>query len=263
MDLTTLIGLLFGLGMLLLAFIEEGGALGSLLVPTAAMIVFGGTFGATIISYTVEELKKLPYFFKIVFTEKSVNYAEVLDSLVDTADKARREGLLSLESQLDTIENTFMSRGLQLVIDGTDPDLTRSMLEMEIEAFETGEKVGFEIFMTMGGFGPTMGIIGTVMGMVNVLGNLTNPDELGPAIAVAFMATLYGIASANLLWIPFASKIKVKTGRDILLMEMILEGILSIQAGENPRVIREKLMTFLPAETRAAISDQENAQMRM
>ncbi len=259
MDLTTLVGLFLGIGMLLLAFIEEGGSLGMLLVPTAAMIVFGGTFGATIISFSLEELKKFPYFFKIVFTEKKVNYPEVLDSLVDTADKARREGLLSLESQLATIENQFMSRGLQLVIDGTDPDLTRSMLEMEIEAYENGEKLGHEMFMAMGGFGPTMGIIGTVMGMVNVLSNLSSPDELGGAIAVAFLATLYGIASANLLWIPFATKIKVKTGRNVLLMEMVLEGILSIQAGENPRVIREKLMTFLPAEARELMREQESA----
>lgn len=259
MDLTTLIGLAFGLGMLLLAFIEEGGKMGALLVPTAAMIVFGGTFGATIISYTLEDLKKVPYFFKLIFTEKKVDYAIVLESLVETADKARREGLLSLESQLSAIENQFMARGLQLVIDGTDPDLTRGMLEMEIEAFENGEKLGFEIFMSMGGFGPTFGIVGTVMGMVNVLGNLSNPDDLGPAIAVAFLATLYGIASANLLWIPFATKIKVKTTRDVLLMEMILEGILSIQAGENPRVIREKLMTFLPEDTRKAMTEQAGA----
>ena len=259
MDLTTLIGLFFSIGMLLLAFWEEGGSFTMLLVPTAAMIVFGGTFGATIVSYTMEDLKKIPYFFKVIFTEKKVDYAIVLESLVDTADKARREGLLSLESQLDTIENQFMARGLQLVIDGTDPDLTKGMLEMEIEAFENGEKLGFEIFMTMGGFGPTMGIVGTVMGMVNVLSNLSNPDELGGAIAVAFLATLYGIASANLLWIPFGTKIKMKTARDVLLMEMILEGILSIQAGENPRVIREKLMTFLPIETRKAMNEKANA----
>jgi len=258
MDLTSLVGLLFGLGMLLLAFWEEGGAFSALLVPTAAMIVFGGTFGATAISYTLDDLKKIPYFFKVVFTEKKVDYAIVLESLVETADKARREGLLSLESQLSTIENQFMARGLQLVIDGTDPDLTRGMLEMEIEAFENGEKLGFDIFMTMGGFGPTFGIVGTVMGMVNVLGNLSSPDELGPAISVAFLATLYGIASANLLWIPFGTKIKVKTARDVLLMDMILEGILSIQAGENPRVIREKLMTFLPIETRKAMTEQIN-----
>jgi chemotaxis protein MotA len=121
-------------------------------------------------------------------------------------------------------------------------------MEMEIEAFEHNEQVGVEIFMAAGGYGPTMGIIGTVMGMVNVLSNLSNPDELGHAIAIAFMATLYGIASANLFWIPFASKIKVKIKKEILLMEMILEGILSIQVGENPRILREKLGGFLPPQ---------------
>ncbi len=263
MDLTTLIGLVVGFAMLLSAFVFEGGSLGALVVPTAAMIVFGGTIGATVMSFTLEELKKLPYFFKIVFTDVKVDYASVLATLVETADKARREGLLSLESQLVNIDNRFLARGLQLVIDGTDPDLTRNMLEMEIEAFENGEKVGTEIFMTAGGFGPTMGIIGTVMGMVTVLSNLSNPDELGPQIAVAFLATLYGIASANLLWIPFGNKIKVKTGRDVLLMEMVLEGILSIQAGENPRVIKEKLMTFLPLETKEALMEKDKASMGM
>ncbi|MEN6390263.1 MAG: MotA/TolQ/ExbB proton channel family protein, partial [Syntrophomonas sp.] len=164
MDLTTLIGLVLGLASLLVAFMLEGGGLGALVVPTAAMIVFGGTFGATAISFTPEELKKMPYFYKRIFTESKVDYVSILDSLVDTADMARREGLLSLESKLGDIDNKFFARGLQLVIDGTDPDLTRNMLEMEIEAYENGEKVGVEMFMTMGGFGPTFGIVGTVMG---------------------------------------------------------------------------------------------------
>ncbi len=263
MDLTTLIGIVGGIIALLGAFMLEGGHLTGLVGLTAAMIVFGGTFGATIVSYTMEELKKLPYFFKMIFTEKHVDYASVLDSLVDTADMARREGLLSLESRLSEIDNQFFARGLQLVIDGTDPELTRNMLEMEIEAFESGEKVGFEIFMTMGGFGPTFGIVGTVMGMVHVLSNLSSPDELGPAIAVAFLATLYGIFSANMFWIPFATKIKVKTSRESLLMAMILEGVLSIQAGENPRVIREKLMTFLAPEIKEVMMEQERLQKGM
>ncbi|PKM76982.1 MAG: motility protein A [Firmicutes bacterium HGW-Firmicutes-15] len=263
MDITTLIGILIGFGSLALGFWEEGGSFGMLVVISAFIIVFGGTLGATILSFNLEDLKKVPYFLKLIFKDKKVNYIEVLESLVDTADKARREGLLSLESQLATIDNKFLARGLQMVIDGTDPELTRSMLEMEMEAFESGERVGTEIFMTAGGFGPTMGIIGTVMGMVMVLSNLSNPDELGASIAVAFLATLYGISSANLLWIPFGTKIKVKTAKEVLLMEMVTEGILSIQAGENPRVIKEKLMTFLPLETREKVVAQERAQMGM
>lgn len=257
MDLATLLGLLIGIGGLIGGFLLEGGGLGMLWVETAFIIVFGGTIGVTILSFTIKELKTVPYFCKVVFLDKKIDYLEVLNLLVETADKARREGLLSLESQLGEIDNQFLGRGLQLVIDGTDPDLTRNMLEMEIEAFEKKEKVGHEIFMTAGGFAPTMGIIGTVMGLVNVLSNISEPDELAGAIAVAFLATLYGIGTANLICIPFANKIKLKTSKSVLLMELVLEGILSIQAGENPRVIKEKLMTFLPPESRKAATEQE------
>ena len=263
MDIATLIGLLVGLGGLVGGFLWEGGHVTMLLVKTAAVIVFGGTFGAVILSFTMDEIKTVPYFLKVVFTDRKIDYLTVLDSLVETADKARREGLLSLESQLGEIDNPFLARGLQLVIDGTDPELTRNMLEMEIEAYENKEKVGHDIFMSAGGFAPTMGIIGTVMGLVHVLSNITEPDKLGGAIAVAFLATLYGVASANVLWIPFATKIKGKSAKDVLLMELVLEGILSIQAGENPRVIREKLMTFLPPQTREAAVEQQQAQARM
>ncbi|MGS0763338.1 flagellar motor protein [Syntrophomonas curvata] len=263
MDIATLIGLLLGFGGLLGGFFLEGGTMRMLLVETAALIVFGGTFGAVILSFTMEEIKTVPYFLKVIFADKKIDYLTVLDSLVETADKARREGLLSLESQLGEIGNPFLARGLQLVIDGTDPELTRNMLEMEIEAYEKKEKVGFEIFMAAGGFAPTMGIIGTVMGLVHVLSSISEPDKLSGAIAVAFLATLYGVASANVLWIPFANKIKGKSEKEVLLMELVLEGILSIQAGENPRVIREKLMTFLPPQTREAAAEQQQAQARM
>lgn len=257
MDIATLIGIVLGLGGLLGGFMLEEGTPGMLVSVSAACIVFGGTFGAAILSFTLEEIKTLGHFFGVVFKDVKIDYITVLDLMVATADKARREGLLSLESSLGEIDNPFLSRGLQLVIDGTDPELTRNMLEMEIEANEKREKVGVEMFAAMGGYSPTMGIIGTVMGLVQVLGNLSDPSKLGGAIAAAFIATLYGVASANVLWLPFSNKIKVKAEKDALLMELILEGVLSIQAGENPRVIREKLMTFLPPESRAAAAQQE------
>jgi len=259
MDLTSLIGLIVGLGGLIVGFILEEGEVGMLLKETAAFIVFGGTIGATVVSFSSEELKTLPYFFRVIFTNKKIEFAQTINRLVEIADKARREGLLSLESQLEEIENQFMRRGLQLVIDGTDPELTRNMLEMEIESFEKREHVGVNIFMTAGGFAPTMGIIGTVMGLVQVLSNISDPSKLGPAIAVAFIATLYGVASANVLWIPFSNKIKVKTEKEVALMELVLEGVLSIQAGENPRVIKEKLMTFLAPAEKEAILKAERA----
>jgi len=258
MDIASLAGLVLALVSLLGAFMLEGGTLGALLVLTSFIIVFGGTIAATVISYTLEDLKRVPYFAKKVFVNKEPDYNGVLETLVTCADKARREGFLSLESQMEGIENKFLARGLQMVTDGTAPELTKEMLEMEIDTYETREKVGVEMFMTAGGFGPTMGIIGTVMGMVQVLSDLSSPEKLGASIAVAFLATLYGIASANILWIPFASKIKIRIKREVLLMEMILEGVLSIQVGENPRVLREKLSIFLPEAGQKAVASERN-----
>jgi len=263
MDLTTIIGLIIGFGGLIGGYMLEGGHFGSLFIDTAGMIVLGGTIGAVTVSFGLDELKTVPGFLKAVFTERPIDFPGAVERLVDTADRARREGLLSLESHLHEIDNDFMRRGLQLVIDGTDPELTRNMLEMEIAAYEQSQHLGVEIFNAAGGFAPTMGIIGTVMGLVHVLGNLSDPDSLGPAIAVAFIATLYGVATANLLWIPFGTKLKVKTARQVSLMELILEGILSVQAGENPRVIREKLLTFLPEKEKKALLANEGAEMGM
>ncbi len=264
MDLATLIGLLVGLGGLIGGFLLEGGHGSMLMVKTAAIIVFGGTFGAVIVSFTTEELRHVPEALKNVFSQKQVDYMTVLNQIVNTADKARREGLLSLESQLSEIDDEFLTRGLQLVIDGTDPELTRNMLEMEIEAFEKEKMIGSEIFMVAGGYAPTMGIIGTVMGLVHVLSSISEPDKLGGAIAVAFLATLYGVASANVLWLPFGTKLRIKAEKEVYLRDLILEGILSIQAGENPRVIREKLITFLPTDIRKVSAAEEKAiEMRM
>lgn len=263
MNFTSIVGLIIGLAGLVIGFLLEGGQVGMLLKETAAFIVFGGTIGAVMISFNGEELKTLPYFFKEVFTQRKIHFSETVDILVSIADKARREGLLSLETQLDQIENEFLRRGMQLVIDGTDPELTRNMLEMEIEAYEKRQKVGIDIFMCAGGFAPTMGIIGTVMGLVQVLSNIEDPSKIGGAVAVAFIATLYGIFSANIFWIPFANKIKVQTEKDVDQMELIVEGVLSVQAGENPRVIREKLLTFLPPVEKQAATLAEQGRMEM
>ncbi len=262
MDLASIIGLIVAFAGVIGGFVLEGGVFGSLVQLTAFMIVIGGTLGVTVTCFPLDDLKKAPQFIKLVFINKDINYLDTMETLVETADKARREGLLSLESQLATIDNRFLSRGLQLVIDGTDPELTRSMLEMEIEAFQHSQKIGPELFEKAGGFAPTLGIIGTVMGMVNILGNLEDPSTLGESIAVAFIATLYGVGSANLIFLPFGAKLKIKVESEIILMEMILEGILSIQAGENPRVIREKLMTFLPAEIKEELQAKEAAEGR-
>ncbi|PKM47350.1 MAG: motility protein A [Firmicutes bacterium HGW-Firmicutes-8] len=250
MDLSSIIGLVLGFAMLLIAYVEEGGQLSALVQPTAAMIVFGGTIGAVMTSFTLNDLKQVGKLFQIVFKEKKYEVNELITILCSFAEKARREGLLSLERETANIDDEFLRQGIQLVVDGTDPALVRDILETQIEFTDQRHKIGADIFESAGGYSPTMGIIGTVLGLVMVLGNLTNPDELGPSIAVAFIATLYGVAFANLAWLPIGHKLKLKSKQERFMREIALEGVLSIQAGDNPGIVREKLRAFLSATIR-------------
>lgn len=245
MDLSTIIGIIAGFGALLIGYLLEEGSVGALGQFSAAVIVFGGTAGAIITSFPLSELKKFPQWMKTAFTAQSFGTAEAYETLVRFAEKARREGLLSLEQELETVTDRFTRQGMQLVIDGTDPEITREILESNIAVLEKRHKVGISVFEAAGGFGPTLGIIGTVMGLVKVLGNLSDPNALSESIAAAFIATLYGVASANLLWLPIASKLKMKDRAEVAAMEMVLDGILSIQAGENPSILKEKLKTHV------------------
>lgn len=256
MDLSTIIGLVVGFGALLIGFVEEGGSPASLLQLSAAIIVFGGTIGAVMTSFPLADLKNFPKWVKTAFTSQSFGTVEAYETLVRFAEKARREGLLSLEQELETVSDKFTRQGMQLVIDGTDPEITRDILESNIAVLEKRHKVGISVFEAAGGYGPTMGILGTVMGLVMVLGNLSNPDELSSSIAAAFIATLYGVGSANLIYFPLATKLKMKDKAEVSAMEMVLDGILSIQAGENPSILKEKLKThvgsMLPSEEKQA-----------
>ncbi|MDA8227659.1 MAG: flagellar motor protein [Desulfitobacterium hafniense] len=245
MDLATIIGIVAGIGSLLLGYVLEKGTVGSLVQGPAALIVFGGTAGAVLASFALNDLKSFPKWLKIAFTNQSFGAAEAYQTLIRFAEKARREGLLSLEQELETVSDRFTRQGMQLVIDGTDPEITREILESNISVLEKRHKVGIHVFEAAGGFAPTMGIIGTVMGLVHVLGNLSDPNSLSGAIASAFIATLYGVASANVLWLPIATKLKQKDKAEVAAMEMVLDGILSIQSGENPSILKEKLKTHL------------------
>lgn len=245
MDITTVIGLLLGCAGLIFGFIVEGGHLSSLLSFPAFLIVFGGTFGATIIGTPLSSLKKFPQWLRIAFRNQSFGAEDAYHSLIQFAEKARREGLLSLEPELQAINNKFTSQGMQLVIDGTDPEVIKKILESNIAAMESRHKIGINAFEAAGGFSPTMGIIGTVMGLIHVLGNLTDPEALSSSIASAFSATLYGVALANVFLLPVANKLKIKSKQEVETMEMILDGIISIQSGENPSILKEKLKTHL------------------
>ncbi|SDF39109.1 flagellar motor protein [Sporolituus thermophilus] len=250
MDLMTILGLALGLAALLLSVVLEGGHITSLFSLPAFVLVFGGTIGATAICFTLEELKSVPALLRIAFKEEKYDTEQLIAMMVGFAEKARREGLLALEEDLAGIEDKFLQKGMQLVIDGTDAELVRSIMETELTFIQERHHKAASIFETAGGYAPTMGIIGTVMGLVHVLGNLTDTESLGPAIATAFIATLYGVASANIFFLPVGAKLKNRSSRQILFHEVTLEGILSVQAGDNPRIVAEKLAAFLAPKQR-------------
>ncbi|MEQ4481971.1 flagellar motor protein [Cohnella silvisoli] len=245
LDKTTSIGILAGLIALIGGFLWEGGQWQGLIEKTAILIVFGGTFAATAVSYPWSRLKRIPEALKLVFRPQEEDPQRLIDDIVEFATIARREGVLSLESHASEHVNRFLRDGIQMVVDGTDADLNRQILEVEIDAAEQRLEQQAKIFDSAGGYAPTMGIIGTVMGLIHVLGNLSDPSTLGPSIAVAFTATLYGVASANIIYLPLASKIRSRCAEQIHVLELMLEGILAIQAGENPNLIRKKLTSFL------------------
>jgi chemotaxis protein MotA len=255
-DLTTILGIVFGIASLVIGYAWDGGHISALLVPSAALIVFGGTFGATAIGFPASVLKEIPKALAIAFKQQKRNPTSVIEEVVDMATIARREGVLALEQRAQEHPNPFLRDGLLMVVDGTDPELTRQILELEMDAVEHKNEVFAKVFEAAGGFAPTMGIIGTVMGLIHVLGNLSDPSALGPAIAVAFSATLYGVMSANLIYLPISNKIKFRTKETISEMELMLEGILALQAGENPQLIKKKLTSFLhDKETEAPEED--------
>ncbi len=260
MEITTLVGLILGLAAMMITVMLEGGTPAALINLPAAVIVFGGTFAATLVSFPLSSIAKLPVLIKgTFFSAALMDELSTVSLMTKLAEKARREGLLSLEEETAGIKDDFLRRGVQLVVDGTDPEVMRSILEIDLMKMEARHESGFGILEAMGGFAPTWGIIGTVMGLINVLSNLDDPSNLGHAIAVAFIATLYGVASANLLWLPLGNKLKKKSEAEILIRELVLEGLLSIQAGENPRMVQEKLLGFLAPSRRNTGKEQEGA----
>jgi chemotaxis protein MotA len=243
---TTVVGIILGLAFMLVAFIMEGGSPASLWAPTAFMIVMGGTIGATLTAFPLPDVLKLPKLFMVSMKAVPHNGPQLVGQFVELAEKARREGLLSLEAEAQTLNDAFMRRGMMLVVDGTDPETVHSIMEAEIDAMAERHEIGIQMMEAMGGFAPTMGVLGTVMGLVVVLGHLAEPERLGHSIAVAFIATLYGVATANIIYLPMGTKLKTLSKEEQHLRHMVMQGVLSVQAGDNPRIVREKLEALLP-----------------
>lgn len=253
MDVATLLGLALAVAAILGTVIMEGGDLASYLSPSATLIIVGGTLAALLVSFPMERVRTLPKVIaKALFAPKQ-DPVQMIELLVSMVERARREGLLSLEQLADKVPDRFVRSGVLMVVDGFQPEVVRAVMENDIAALEQRHQAGSSMLDAMGGYSPTMGIIGTVLGLVTVLSNLDDPSELGHSIATAFIATLMGVAFANLIWLPLAGKLKLRSKEEVAIRELVLEGLAALQAGENPRAVRAKLQAFLSPTAREAV----------
>ena len=245
MDKASWAGLLLGVGGILGGLLIEGGNFSQVMQPTAAMIVFAGTLGAVLIQYP------LPVVFEAfgrlvhVFIEPKLNPGDTIHELLKYAQQARREGIVSLDRHLASVEEPFLKRSLMLAVDGTEPQELRKMMDFELDKEAEREERVPQVFESAGGFAPTIGILGAVLGLIQVMQHLDKIDEVGRGIAVAFVATIYGVGSANLFFLPAAGKLRIRIREEQLIREMTLEGVISILEGINPRMLETKLLGFL------------------
>ena len=245
MDRTTLFGLLLGAISLIGGHYLEGGSAGMILQATACVIVLGGTAGAVCLSFTGPQLRQSWQSLPHVFRQPRNETPDQVARLVELAYRARRHGLLSVEGEVAKMADPFMRRSLQLVIDGFPPQQVREIMEMDLTQKEESGQMPARVFEAAGGYAPTIGILGAVLGLIQVMQHITEPSRLGTGVAVAFVATIYGVATANLLFLPIAHKLKLHHERQMLRQEMILEGVLALAQGEHPRLIAERLNGFL------------------
>jgi chemotaxis protein MotA len=244
MDIATILGLLLGLGAIIGGAALEGLHLNSLVQPTAALIVLGGTFGAAFIAFPMHTAIQAVKDIKKLITTPEKNDA-LIGEICGYAAKARKNGIISLEQDAQNHKDRFMKKAISLSVDGVDPKEIKELMEIDLGACEEHAKQSAEFFEAAGGYAPTIGIIGAVLGLIHVMSNLSDTSKLGAGIAVAFVATIYGLVVANILCLPFAAKIKHRIKDEVLRKEMIIAGIVSIQNGENPRFIEERLKSYL------------------
>jgi chemotaxis protein MotA len=237
--------LVFGAAAIVICISLDGNISDFINIPSV-FIVFGGVIASTVVSYPLEALKNLGKLLGNAFKQKKVDFQADIENIVKIANIARREGILALEESVGEMNDPFMQKGIMLIIDGSDPELVKSVMETELVFIRERHGVGQAILLQMSSFSPAYGMIGTLVGLINMLQRLDDPSTLGPSMAVALVTTFYGVVLANLLFTPIAKKLGAQSGDECLRKEMMLEGILSIQDGENPRIIREKLNAFLP-----------------
>ena len=255
MDLTTIIGVIAGFAVIILGIAASGDPI-SFIDRASMMIVFGGTTSAVIIAYPMQELVGVVSVVRKTVFSKTMPIAETIATLVSFAERARREGILALERHMEEIEDDFLSKGIQLAVDGTEPELMRSILTTELDYLEKRHTSGQSILGTCGALSPAFGMIGTLIGLVMMLQTMQDPSTIGPKMAVALITTFYGALLANLVFIPLTSKLKRRSEEEVLMKELMIEGILSIQSGDNPRIVEQKLTSFIPPKLRRQIVEK-------
>ncbi len=250
MDLATFIGLIVAFGAIASSFLLEGGHLNSLFLTAPMLIVIGGTLGATTITTSIQTVVQIPHYLKVAAFGKSYPFSESIDAIVKLAEKARRQGILGLEADLAEITDPFFKKAIQLVIDGTEVTALREILETEIAYTEERHKRGIIFFQKAGGFSPTMGILGTVLALIHAFGNVSDASTMAVRIASAFIATLWGVGLANLFFLPISDKLRMRHDEEIAHLELVMEGILAMQSGDNPRYVRTRLLSFIDPRQR-------------
>jgi len=259
MDIFLILGMIGGLVIVVAAMIEKGASLSVLLSAEAIMVILGGTAIAILNSFPKGEFVKIPKIFGVLFSSKgSEDPAAIITQLVEMSQTTRRDGLLSLEGTIQGLENKFMKKGLEMVVDGLEPDLIKEVLEIELESMEERHHLGASVFSQAATAAPTLGVLGAVIGLIGALGNLNDIEKLGESIKSAFVATVYGIFTGYVIWNPFSNRLKRKSAEEIKNMNIILEGILAIQAGNNPKSIERKLVGMLEPKQRIQFEENNN-----
>lgn len=252
MDIASLLGLILGLVMLIYGVIDNAGLnnFGRYIDLPSAVITFGGSFAATLASFSMQDFLAGLKSFTLIFKVPTLNTSDMIKKIIELSNIARKEGLLSLEEAATDLDEPFLKKGILLIVDGTDPELVRAIMETELVSIEGRHKNVIGFWDTLGTMGPAWGMIGTLVGLVNMLYQMDDPSSIGPSMAVALITTLYGSLLANWLAIPVSNKLKADNASEMMQKEVMIEGLLSIQAGENPRVIEEKLKSFLAPKDR-------------
>lgn len=250
MDIFLIIGLVLGAICIMMALILKGASVAMLLNGEVAVIIFGGMIAAVLSSYTMADIKRLPKVMKVLMSNEEPDLNGTIEKMVELSNIARREGLLALEAPVNELDDPFMKQGLELVVDGAEAEQIRDLMESEVDAMETRHHRMSGLFKTAGATSPTLGVMGAAIGLIGALGNLSDINKLGPMIASAFVATIFGIFMGYLVMIPFATRLEAKNEEEVLLKMLIIEGVMDIQAGHSAKVIEQKLYAQIPPEKR-------------